>query len=345
MKSFPKTSVVPATNACQREKTALFSIRLRPRSVLGFALGLLCLAVCSGGSAQGQTQGLLNRDPAAARVVPVPIRVVAGDMITLTVFDTPELSAAKLRVEQDGSINAPVVGAVNVAGLTPAEASRAVEDRLRDGHIMQDARVTIFVSEYSSGGISVLGEVNKPGQYVLLGAPTLYAALAAAGGTTDKQGSTVTITRHNETASPLTLGVDSPNYSRLQAETLLQPGDLVVVSRAKAIYVVGDVAHPGEFLLSNGMPLNVLRALALAQGANQTAAVKKASIVRDSRAGVETIHVDLDKIAKNEQPDPTLEPGDIVVIPRSGGRAFMQYALPLAAGSAAGAVAAALIYR
>ena len=312
--------------------------RLRVRAVFGVVLGLLFLALCAGSSAVGQTPGLLNRDPSASRIDPVPIRLVAGDMIDLTVFDTPELSAAKLRVEQDGSINAPVVGTLNVAGLTPAEASRAVEAKLRDGHIMQDARVTIFVSEYASGGISVLGEVNKPGQYVLLGSPTLYAALAAASGTTDKQGSIITITRRNDPANPLTLNVNSPNYSRLQAETLLQSGDLVVVSRAKAIYVVGDVGHPGEFLLSNGTPLNVLRAIALAQGTNQTAAAKKASIVRDTRAGVETIHIDLDRVAKNEQPDPTLEPGDIVVVPRSGGRAFMQYAMPAAAGSAAGAV-------
>ncbi len=310
-------------------------------------LYLLALSLALGGgiSAGAQTPTLQNREPAAPSTNPAAIRLTAGDMINLSVFDTPELSASKLRVEQDGTIDAPVLGSVPVAGLTTTEASRLLAAKLRDEHIMQDARVTILISEYASGGISVLGEVNKPGQYVLLGAPTLYAALAAAGGTTNKQGSTITITRRRDPENPVTLAVNAPNYSRLQAETLLEAGDLVTVSTAKVIYVVGDVGHPGEFPMSNGTALNVLRAIALAQGTNQTAAVKKASIVRDAGTRVETIPIDLDKVAKNEQPDPSLEPGDIVVVPRSGGKAFMQYALPAAAGSAAGAVAAALIYR
>jgi polysaccharide export outer membrane protein len=137
--------------------------------------------------------------------------------------------------------------------------------------------------------------------------------------------------------------VDVSGSAANQQFTLVQPGDIVLVSTAGAIYVIGDVAHPGEYFISNNQPLRALNAVALAEGLRDSAAASHASIIRTNGDGAETIHVNLSKVAKNEAPDPVLQPSDILVVPSSGFKEFMKIALPGVTGAAANAAALALI--
>lgn len=262
----------------------------------------------------------------------------SGDLIDVVVFNTPELSG-KLRIAQDGSIVMPAVGSIKVAGLTPLQANAVIEGRLRDAEIMLSPSVSVLVTDYATRGIDVLGEVRNPGIYMFLGTHSLYDALAAAGGVTELQGSTITITHHSDLAHPVVVQVSSPNYSDVQRRTEIEPGDVVDVSRADSIYVVGDVAHSGRYPISYGKPITALNALALAQGPNKTAKLTKASIVRKTVAGADMIPLDLQKIQKNTESDPLLQPDDVLVIPRSGVRAFAELAIPGATTAVIGAVA------
>ncbi len=270
------------------------------------------------------------------------IRIAAGDLIDVQVFNTPELSS-KLRVSQDGLITLPDTGDIKVAGLTAREAGAQIEKSLRDSQVMLDPHVTVLVTEYSTQGISVLGEVRKPGTYLLLGRHSLYDALSAAGGVTQQLGSSIQITHQSDPSHPETIPVNSPNYSDLQRLTEVKAGDVVVVARAETIYVVGDVAHPGEYFIQNGQKLSVLNAIALAQGLNPTARASKASIVRKTANGAETIPVNLNRIAQVNGENLILRPADVLVVPRSGAKAFLSLALPGVTGAVAGSVAAALI--
>jgi polysaccharide biosynthesis/export protein len=272
------------------------------------------------------------------------IRIAAGDLIDVQVFHTPELSA-KLRVSQDGLITLPDTGDIAVGGLTPLEAAAKIEKSLRDSQVMLDPHVTVLVTEYSTQGISVLGEVRKPGTYLLLGRHSLYDALSAAGGVTPQLGSSIQITHQSDSTRPETVPVNSPNYSDLQRLTEVKAGDVVVVSRAETIYVVGDVGHPGEYFIQNGQKLSVLNAIALAQGVNPTARGSKASIVRKTATGAETIPVNLNKIAKVNGENLILRPADVLVVPRSGTKSFLNVVLPGVTGAVAGSVAAAIVLR
>jgi polysaccharide export outer membrane protein len=267
------------------------------------------------------------------------------DLIDLEVFDTPELSSKQLRVDQDGYINLPVAGRFKVAGLTPFEADAAVSKFLKDQEIMLDPRVTILVTEFPTEGVSVLGEVNKPGTYLLLGKHSLYDALSEAGGITQREGATIVLTHQSNPMHAITIPVNSPNYSQLQRLTSIEPGDVVVVSRANSIFVIGDVNHAGEFPIVSGKEYDTLDAVALASGTTHTAKVEKASIVRDTGDGVITIPINLKRIEENKDADTVLLAGDVLVVPRSGVREFLDYALPNATGALAGAVGAALIYH
>jgi polysaccharide export outer membrane protein len=268
----------------------------------------------------------------------------AGDLLDVQVFDTPELSS-KVRVGQSGAIDLPVTGNIDVLGLTPREANSKIEKRLRDSHIMLDPHVSVFVSEYATQGVSVLGEVKNPGTYVMLGSHSLNGALSAAGGVTKDFGPTITLTHRNDPDHPETIQVGSPNYSQRQQLTGIRAGDVVVVSRADTVYVLGDVGRSGEYPMRGGKSMSVLDALALAEGLNRTAATSSAVILRKTGEGLRRIPVNLKNIAKNSTDFPLLQPEDILVIPRSGTKAFLDLALPGMTGAVAGSVAAALIVR
>lgn len=267
-----------------------------------------------------------------------------GDLITIDVFNTPELSG-KFRVDQTGMISLPQGGVVNLRGLTAFQAGQAIEARLREAQIMIDPHVNVFVQEYASQGVIVMGEVRNPGTYTLLGEHSLYGALAAAGGPTVNEGSTIVVTHQADPEHKQIIRVTSADYSEAQRLTHVDPGDTVFVSRANVFYVVGNVGHPGAFTLPIGQPLNVLNAIALADGTQRATADSKASIIRTTPNGPQTIPIDIKKIYKNEVPSPVLQAEDILVIPRSGAKAILDTALPLAASATINAVLAALIVR
>ena len=74
----------------------------------------------------------------------------------------------------------------SVAGLTSSEAEGAIEGQLRQNNIVNDPQVSVFVKEYTNSGVSVAGEVIKPGSYSTLGPHRLFDVLQAAGGLTEK---------------------------------------------------------------------------------------------------------------------------------------------------------------
>jgi polysaccharide export outer membrane protein len=265
----------------------------------------------------------------------------SGDLLDVRVFNTPELSG-KFRVSPSGTITVPQGGLITVAGLSPAEAQEKIETTFKNRNIMLEPHVIVFVEEYASAGVIVLGEVAHPGTYTLLGEHSLYGALAAAGGVTANEGGSITVSHQNEPGHDVLIKVHSPNFSDVQRATRVAPGDTVFVSKADLVYLVGDVGHPGSYNMPNGTSLNLLQLLALGQGLNHTAALSKASIVRDTGESVVTIPIDLgnqkDRLAK-------LQPSDIVVIPRSGFKGFLDNFIPNASISILGAVTAALIVR
>jgi polysaccharide export outer membrane protein len=273
-----------------------------------------------------------------------PLLLGPGDVIDIEVFNTPELSG-KVRLDQNGIIVLPIGGEVNVNGLTAAQAGSAIELALKRAQVMLDPHVTAYVLEYATQGVTVLGEVRSPGTYYLFGSHSLYDALSAAGGATATEGASITITHLRDPEHSVSIPVNSPNYSQTQRLTVVEPGDTVFVAKADMFFVVGDVGHPGAFYLQNGEPLTVLDALALASGMNRTANVSKASIVRPTATGAMTIPLNLDKVMSNTAPNPVLQASDVLVVPRSGLKVFLEYALPGATNAVTGAVASALVVR
>nr|UXE41702.1 hypothetical protein Hi04_10k_c5966_00035 [uncultured bacterium] len=269
------------------------------------------------------------------------IRIGLGDLLHVTVYGAPDLTTED-RVSGAGTITMPLVGAVHVAGLTAEQAEQLIATRLRDSELVRDPQVFVFQKEFAAGGIAVMGEVQKPGVYTLMGDRRLLEAISAAGGPTTRAGQAVTITHSSELNKPTIVDLNYFNPSQSPAANVeVFPGDTVVVSRAGVVYVVGAVAKPAGFVMENNQKLTVLQVVALAGGTLRTSSLKGTKILRGTADGMQEIPIPLNKILDAKARDPYLEAQDILFIPNSPGKQAA-----ITAAQAAVAVATGLaIYR
>ncbi len=263
----------------------------------------------------------------------------AGDLVEMSVFDTPELSG-KLRVSNSGDINLPLVGSIHVAGLSADEMQSAIRQRFMDGGFVKDPQVTVFVSEYATQGVSVLGEVKNPGIYPAFGAHHLVEYISSAGGLTPLAGSDVTITRKAHPDEPEHVKISSSAASRAANNPEIMPGDSIFVEKTGLIYVIGDVLRPGGFPMDHDDHLTIMQAIALAQGTTYTAKRSATKIIRTTPQGHEEIPVDLKRIFAFKAPDQLLQDNDILFIPNSSARDAVK-----SIGSLLPIAASATIYR
>jgi polysaccharide export outer membrane protein len=262
--------------------------------------------------------GALAGSVAAASDNPSLLRLGPGDLLEVGVYNVPELTT-KVRVGNSGDVYLPLIDYVHVGDLTVEEAQSLIEKRLEDGGFVRSAHVTIFLDESASQGVTILGEVAKPGIYPAIGDRRLYDLISAAGGFTPSAGRKVSIIRQRNQAEPITVNLPRNLADDLQDNVLILPGDTITVPRAPIIYVVGDVGHPAGLLVDNGS-LTVLQALALAGGTNRTAKMGGVRIIRKGPSGMTETRVPLKKMLEAKAPDITLQADDILFVPLSGAR-------------------------
>ncbi len=297
-------------------------------------------------------------------------RIGPEDLLEITVFEAPELNGSP-RVSAKGEISLPLLGAVKAAGLTPQELESVLEELLRRSY-MKEPHVGVFVREMESHPVSVLGAVRKPGVFRIRGSKSLLEMLSMAEGLADDAGDTVLVMRGAGFTAAATPSADNrhppegadpdpPAAVSLSTETVavnlkelldsadprynvrVYPGDVVKVTRAGIVYVVGEVKRPGGFVLRNNENISALQALALAEGLTPTSAKSRARIIRtDGGTGKRSeIALDLGKIIAGKVPDPLLVPKDIVFVPNSAGRT----ALYRGADAAISIVSGVVVFR
>jgi polysaccharide biosynthesis/export protein len=247
------------------------------------------------------------------------LRLGSGDLIEVSVYNVPELNT-KTRVGSAGDVYLPLIDYVHLAGLSINEAEGAIERRLDEGGFVKNPHVHLFVSEYTSAGVSVLGEVSKPGVYPVLGDQRLFDLISAAGGFTDKAGKSVTVTHRGQ--APVIIPISRNLEDHPDSNVPIAPGDTISVRQADLIYVVGDVVRPSGFLMQSGH-LSVLQAIALAGGANSTAKLSGARIIHKGPAGLTETPVPLKKILRAQADDIQMQPDDILFVPTSA-RKFLE---------------------
>jgi polysaccharide export outer membrane protein len=262
------------------------------------------------------------------------LRLGPGDLVDVSVYNVPELTT-KARIGNSGDIYLPLIDYVHVADLTVEEAQALIQKRLEDGGFVRAAHVSIFLDESASQGVTILGEVAKPGIYPVLGDRKLYDLISAAGGFSAAAGRKVSIIRQHSETAPITVNLPRNLADDLKDNIEILPGDTITVPRAPVIYVVGDVGRPAGLLIDNGS-LTVLQALALAGGTNHTAKMSGVRIIRKGPAGMTETRVPLKKMLEAKAPDVTLQADDILFVPLSGVRVAASESMTTAISAATG---------
>ena len=152
----------------------------RPRSIVAAtvrAWAAVALAILLG-AALGCGGGPVVRPPPAENN---DTSLGVDDVFDVRVFGEDDLSGS-YRVAEDGSIDFPLIGRVQVEGRQPPDIADLIESRLHDGGFLVDPQVSIFVQEYNSKRISVLGAVSNPGNYEAHSGLTVIQAIGMAGG-------------------------------------------------------------------------------------------------------------------------------------------------------------------
>jgi polysaccharide biosynthesis/export protein len=241
-------------------------------------------------------------------------RIGPQDVLTITVYDQPELSG-RFSVENDGGFMFPFVGRVKASGLTPREVETDIRERLAQG-FLRNPQVTLTIEHYRSQRIFVMGEVRSPGTYQLTGGMTLIEAVARAGSTLPSAADEVLVVRPpgGKTVGPVMPGegleVETIRVSlaAVQAGALnqnvpLRDGDTVMVQRAKAVYISGQVKNPGAYPIEKDT--TVLQAITLAGGLTDRGSTRGLRLIRVVDGKKREIRVRLDD---------TVEPGDTILV-------------------------------
>jgi polysaccharide export outer membrane protein len=290
-------------------------------AVCFFALLLMIHAsVCSGGDLSSYRLGPDDQ---------VSIRVIDMDKLQLD-----NASAPKINV--NGDLDLPVIGHLHAEGLTLDQLKAAIASRLSD--ILNHPSVSVSIVQYRNHPISVLGSVRNPGVFQVAQSKRLLEVISMAGGLAPDSGDKIRISRAKSSGMlplPNVSEADSNGYyvGTINIKSLIDDadtrlnipvldGDVIAVSKAELVYVMGAVKHAGGFPLGNKTAVSILQALSMAEGFDRAASPNKARLLREEKAGqdrTETV-VDLKPIMAGTAPDITLRANDILYVPTSGAK-------------------------
>jgi polysaccharide export outer membrane protein len=282
--------------------------------------------------------------PSSGLVDTGDLPIGAGDVISVQVFGTPELSGS-LRVDTAGAITLPVGGKLQLSGMSTVEAATAIENRLKDAQIMIDPHITVVVTSTSTQGITIAGEVKSPSFFPLVGAHSVADALAIAGGLTAGAGDILTLVHRSDPGHPTILHIDAPDFDEVARNTPIFPRDLMTISKASVIYLIGDLNRQGPLPVVRGEPPTILNVIAQSGGVMTTAALSKALIIRKTQSGTTTIPLDLALVLKNRAPNILLQSADVLIVPHSVVKSILITLPQQLAGTAVGILTAGLYIR
>jgi polysaccharide export outer membrane protein len=242
------------------------------------------------------------------------------DLLTISVFEVPELNIT-VRVAEDGTIALPLLGVVKVEGLNQLQLENTLATLLEKSYL-KNAQVTVFIKEYQSKKVSIIGAVQKTGDYELIGKQTLLQMLSRAGGILEKAGDKIIVIRQYKNGKSASLSIDIEELMLKGNPRLnipLQPNDIINVpmERYGDVYIFGQVNEPGQIQMKKSRPLTLLRAIAQAGGFTERARKSAVLITRRQNGKEIKIKVNVRKILSGKRPDFILKPNDVIYVKAS----------------------------
>jgi polysaccharide export outer membrane protein len=290
-------------------------------------------------NAAGAGAMTVGTSPAAS----VPGPIAPGEVLDIAEYHMPEFHS-NVRVSADGMVTLPLIGDIPVGGLDEPAAARAIAGALVAKGMLLHPQVTVLVTVFIGQDMTILGEVARPGIYPYGAHHRLLDLISAASGLNATAGGLVSIMHRDEPGAPQMVALDFSEAGARQ-DPELRPGDLVQVSRAGLIYVVGAVNRPGGFTLDPGQPTTVLQALSLAWGPSQSAGLSKAVLIHAHDDGRTVTTLDLKRMLRGQDPDIPVAERDILFLPESTAKNLWNRTIESVVQSAAGvSIYAGMVY-
>jgi polysaccharide export outer membrane protein len=267
-----------------------------------------------------------------------------GDVIEVSAPGVKELAFVSTRVSGDGIIALPIVGVVRAAGRSEDAIRQEIRQKL--GAIMYDPQVSVFVREYRSRKIAVVGAVLKAGLYdPATPTDTIFDMIAMARGpATDasrivvfipnaaKSGAELSalVPARGETAAPALDGMlrnvepivfNMRDMTAAMSQAVLsvpvRPGDVIMIPEAGTVYIQGWVEKPGYYKITQD--LTMLAVVASAGGPSFPADMAAARLIRSGAHGEKQVFdVDLEAVARGEVADVYMQNGDVIEVGATG---------------------------
>ncbi len=314
----------------------------RIRYLILFTLFSVILSACGGKSPESMIPTNISKNQESKRAEEINRKIIEesaksaandgdyqigpGDLLDVKVYEAQDLSSPEVRVSSRGTVTYPLLGDVEIGGLTVREAEKKLQGLLAAKYV-KDPHVSIFVKEYRSKRVAVVGAVKNPGSYELLNRGHLLEAIALAGGLTDNAARVVYVT-HQGSDKQIIVDLDELLVKgNMQLNLPVQMGDTVFVPEAGVFYVNGrGVKKPGEFPIKNGV--TVSKAIAVAGGLRTGAKASSAILIRFQNGERQFIPINLKAIQKGEQKDVALQDQDVLFVDINPVIAFFQTIRP-----------------
>jgi polysaccharide biosynthesis/export protein len=270
------------------------------------------------------------QQPAADRY-----RIGPGDVLDIRIYNRPQLSREAVRVEGNGMIRMPLIETeIRAVCLTEGELAKEISTRYAKYY--KNLQVDVFIKEYHSQQVAIIGAVNDQSRFELQRRVRLLELLTYAKGPSAKAGQTINIV-HSTNISPCKQADESDASAAFSSYKLndvlqgdpksnpyLEAGDIVTLPEADQVYVVGNVFMPLTIALKE--PITLTRAIAMAGGLKQDTRKDKIRVLRQEPGTTirKEITVDLYAIEKKHSEDLALAPNDIIDVPTSAGKSFLR---------------------
>jgi polysaccharide export outer membrane protein len=228
-----------------------------------------------------------------------------GDTVNITVYEQPDLTTTARISQDDGTITFPLLGEVAIVGLSPEDAGRKIEKLLREGGYLRAPQVNLKVQEFRSQKIPVMGQVNKPGEYLLKGESRVADLITQAGGLQEDAADIIVVVK-KEGGKSVRHEIDVLRFYEgdMSQNIKVSAGDFLLVPKMNAFYIHGEVKRPGSYRLKRGM--NLMQALSVGGGITGRGSLRGIKVTRRLPDGsTEKVGVELTDI---------LKPDDVVYV-------------------------------
>jgi polysaccharide export outer membrane protein len=243
-----------------------------------------------------------------------------GDLISVHVFMQPDYQAT-VRIGLEGTVQLPFIGATQLQGLSVLEAQNRIADKLRAGLFYKNPEVTIQVLDTVNGSVIITGEVQRVVPVSV--ERSLREVLLTAGGLPANASHTIKIVRPG-LADPIVVNLGTDLAASTAANIPIRPHDIIQITRASVVYVLGAFTRQGAVPLDQASPLTLMQLAALSGGIGYEAKYDDLRLIRTVGDERKVVHVDIKKVRDGKAEDPILQANDIVFLPTSQMKAALK---------------------